>query len=237
VDEPELENETNATILLVEDHDDLAASIGDYLEAGGYAMDFAADGAIALNLLEENSYDLIILDLMLPKIDGIRVCERLRERGDGTPILMLTARDQVEDKVSGFDAGADDYLVKPFAMEELSARIRALIRRARGEMSDGALRVGDLVFDPRTMRVERDGERVVLSPTSARILKVLMRESPRLVSREQLENELWGDLLPDSDTLRSHMYNLRKGIDRPFEIKLLHTVQGMGFKLATPEQA
>jgi DNA-binding response OmpR family regulator len=231
------EAEGNATILLVEDHDDLAASIGDYLESMGFAMDFAADGAIALNLLEENPYDIIVLDLMLPKIDGIRVCERLRERGDGTPILMLTARDQLDDKVAGFDAGADDYLVKPFEMEELAVRIRALIRRARGEMSDGAMRVGDLVFDPRTMRVERDGQRVNLSPTSVRILKVLMRESPRLVSREQLENELWGDLLPDSDTLRSHMYNLRKGIDRPFETKLLHTVQGMGFKIATPDDA
>jgi DNA-binding response OmpR family regulator len=229
--------DNNATILLVEDHDDLAASIGDYLESSGFAMDYAADGAIALNLLAENTYDAIILDLMLPKIDGIRVCERLRERGDGTPILMLTARDQLEDKVTGFNAGADDYLVKPFEMEELNARIKALIRRARGEMSDGALRVGDLVFDPRTMRVERAGERLNLSPTSTRILKVLMRESPRLVSREQLENELWGDMLPDSDTLRSHMYNLRKGIDRPFKTKLLHTVQGMGFKLATPEEA
>lgn len=231
------EQDSNATILLVEDHNDLAASIGDYLESTGFAMDFAADGAIALNLLEENPYDVIILDLMLPKIDGIRVCERLRERGDGTPILMLTARDQLQDKVTGFNAGADDYLVKPFEMEELLVRIRALIRRARGEMSDGALRVGDLVFDPRTMRVERNGERVTLSPTSVRILKVLMRESPRLVSREQIENELWGDLLPDSDTLRSHMYNLRKGIDRPFPTKLLHTVQGMGFKIATPEDA
>ena len=231
------EPESNATILLVEDHDDLAASVGDYLEAAGFAMDYAADGAIALNLLEENPYDAIILDLMLPKIDGIRVCQRLRERGDGTPILMLTARDQLEDKVAGFDAGADDYLIKPFEMEELHARVRALVRRARGEMSDGAMRVGDLVFDPRTMRVERDGKRINLSPTSVRILKVLMRESPRLVSREQLENELWGDLLPDSDTLRSHMYNLRKGIDRPFEVKLLHTVQGMGFKIATPEDA
>jgi len=231
------EPESNATILLVEDHDDLAASVGDYLEAAGFAMDYAADGAIALNLLEENPYDAIILDLMLPKIDGIRVCERLRERGDGTPILMLTARDQLDDKVAGFDAGADDYLIKPFEMEELHARLRALVRRARGEMSDGAMRVGDLVFDPRTMRVERDSKRINLSPTSVRILKVLMRESPRLVSREQLENELWGDLLPDSDTLRSHMYNLRKGIDRPFETKLLHTVQGMGFKIATPEDA
>ena len=227
----------NATILLVEDHNDLAASIGDYLESAGFAMDFAADGAIALNLLDENPYDIIVLDLMLPKIDGIRVCERLRERGDGTPILMLTARDQLDDKVAGFNAGADDYLVKPFEMEELEMRIRALIRRARGEMSDGAMRVGDLVFDPRTMRVEREGERVNLSPTSIRILKVLMRESPRLVSREQLENELWGDMLPDSDTLRSHMYNLRKGIDRPYKTKLLHTVQGMGFKLATPDDA
>ncbi len=231
------DNEGNATILLVEDHNDLAASIGDYLESSGFAMDFAADGAIALNLLDENPYDVIVLDLMLPKIDGIRVCERLRERGDGTPILMLTARDQLDDKVAGFNAGADDYLVKPFEMEELAVRVRALIRRARGEMSDGAMRVGDLVFDPKTMRVEREGERVNLSPTSIRILKVLMRESPRLVSREQLENELWGDMLPDSDTLRSHMYNLRKGIDRPYKTKLLHTVQGMGFKLAAPEDA
>ncbi len=227
----------NATILLVEDHNDLAASIGDYLESAGFAMDFAADGAIALNLLDENPYDVIVLDLMLPKIDGIRVCERLRERGDGTPVLMLTARDQLDDKVAGFNAGADDYLVKPFEMEELEIRVRALIRRARGEMSDGAMRVGDLVFDPRTMRVEREGARVNLSPTSIRILKVLMREAPRLVSREQLENELWGDMLPDSDTLRSHMYNLRKGIDRPYKTKLLHTVQGMGFKLATPDDA
>ena len=231
------EFENNATVLLVEDHDDLAASVGDYLESLGFAMDYAADGSIALNLLEENPYDVIILDLMLPKIDGIRVCERLRERGDGTPILMLTARDQLEDKVTGFQAGADDYLVKPFEMEELAVRIQALIRRARGELADGAMRVGDLVFDPRTMRVERDGQRLTLSPTSVRILKVLMRESPRLVSREQIENELWGDLLPDSDTLRSHIYNLRKGIDRDFENKLLHTIQGMGFKIAAPEDA
>jgi DNA-binding response OmpR family regulator len=128
-------------------------------------------------------------------------------------------------------------MVKPFEMEELAARVNALLRRARGEVSEGAIRVGDLLFDPRTMRVERDGQRLNLSPTSIRILKILMRESPRLVSREQIENELWGDMLPDSDTLRSHMYNLRKSIDRPFETKLLHTVQGMGFKLAMPEDA
>lgn len=231
------EEQPNATILLVEDHDDLAATVGAFLEDSGFAMDYAADGSIALNLLEDNHYDIIVLDLMLPKVDGMKVCKKLRDRGDSTPILMLTARDQLEDKLEGFDSGADDYLVKPFDMEELSARVNALIRRARGEVSDGAIRIGDLVFDPRTMRVERDNKRLNLSPTSIRILRILMRESPRLVSREQLENELWGDMLPDSDTLRSHMYNLRKSIDRPFETKLLHTVQGMGFKLAHPDDA
>ncbi|MGB0514152.1 MAG: response regulator transcription factor [Wenzhouxiangellaceae bacterium] len=231
------EESASATILLVEDHSDLAATIGSYLENTGYAMDYAADGSIALNLMDENLYDVIILDVMMPKVSGTKVATKLRERGDSTPILMLTARDQLEDKLEGFDVGADDYMVKPFEMEELSARINALLRRARGEVSEGAIRVGDLVFDPRTMRVERDGQRLNLSPTSIRILKILMRESPRLVSREQIENELWGDMLPDSDTLRSHMYNLRKSIDRPFENKLLHTVQGMGFKLAQPEDA
>lgn len=226
-----------ATILLVEDHDDLAATIGAWLEDAGFAVDFAADGAIALNLVADNEYDAIILDLMLPRINGIRVAEKLRDDGVSTPILMLTARDQLEDKIEGFDAGADDYVVKPFATEELIARLRALIRRARGETGEGQLKVGDLVFDPRLMWVERAGQRITLSPTAMRILKVLMRESPRVVSREQIENELWGDTLPDSDTLRSHVYNLRKGIDRPFEHKLLHTVQGMGFKLATPEEA
>ncbi len=231
------ESINNSTVLLVEDHADLAETVGAFLEGAGVNMDYAADGAIALNLLEDNHYDAIILDLMLPKVDGIKVCQRLREKGLGTPVLMLTARDQLDDKLEGFGAGADDYLVKPFELEELSARVAALIRRSRGEISNGALQVADLIFDPSTMRVERGGKRVNLSPTSMRILRVLMRESPRLVSREQLENELWGDMLPDSDTLRSHMYNLRKGIDRPYETKLLHTVQGMGFKVAHPDDA
>ncbi|MEX0915936.1 MAG: response regulator, partial [Wenzhouxiangellaceae bacterium] len=114
------EEAVNATILLVEDHDDLAATVGAYLEGCGYAMDYAADGSIALNLLEDNLYDIIILDLMLPKVDGMKVCRKLRDRGDSTPILMLTARDQLDDKLEGFDVGADDYMVKPFEMEELS---------------------------------------------------------------------------------------------------------------------
>ncbi|MEJ8569304.1 response regulator transcription factor [Elongatibacter sediminis] len=225
------------TILLIEDHADLAATVGDELEAQGYTMDFAADGASGLGLAMTQSYDLIVLDLMLPKLDGMEVCRRLREQRVDTPILMLTARDQVSDKVEGFDTGADDYLVKPFDMDELAARIKALLRRSRGEVSESELRVGDLCFDTGSLRVERAGKRINLSPTGLRILRILMRESPRVVTREALEQELWGDLLPDSDTLRSHLYNLRREVDRPFETKLLHTLPGIGFKIAEPGDA
>ncbi|GAB4189542.1 MAG: response regulator transcription factor [Wenzhouxiangellaceae bacterium] len=227
----------NATLLLVEDHADLAATVGSYLESLGFTIDYAPDGQVAVNLATDNQYDGIVLDLMLPKLDGIKVCQRLRDDGTSTPILMLTARDQLDDKLEGFESGADDYLIKPFDLEELAARVNAMIRRARGDINDGVMQIHDLMFDPRTLRVERAGERITLSPTSIRILKILMRESPRLVSRETLERELWGDMLPDSDTLRSHLYNLRKGIDRPYDIKLLHTIQGMGFKLAHPDDA
>ena len=227
----------NATVLLVEDHADLAATVGSFLEGLGFTIDYAPDGQVAMNLAEENLYDGIVLDLMLPKIDGMQVCKRLRDNGVSTPVLMLTARDQLGDKLEGFENGADDYLVKPFELAELAARVNAMIRRARGDLNDGLMQIHDLIFDPQTLRVEREGERITLSPTSIRILKILMRESPRLVSRETLERELWGDMLPDSDTLRSHLYNLRKGIDRPYQTKLLHTVQGMGFKLAHPDDA
>ncbi len=226
---------SNATILLVEDHADLAATVGDELESRGYIMDFAADGASALGLATTQNYDLIVLDLMLPKLSGMEVCKRLREQGFATPILMLTARDQVQDKLEGFELGADDYLVKPFDLDELSARINALLRRSRGEVSEATMRIADLTFDTRSLRVERQGERLTLSPTCLRILKILMRESPNVVSRVSLEKELWGDLLPDSDTLRSHIYNLRKELDRKFEPPLLHTLQGIGYKLAHPD--
>lgn len=222
----------NPSILLVEDHRDLAATIGDELEARGYTMDFAADGASALGLAMTQHYDLILLDLMLPKLSGIEVCKRLRENRLGTPILMITAKDQLNDKLEGFGTGADDYLVKPFDMEELVARIKALLKRSRGEVSDSEYRVGDLVFDTGSLEVTRDGNRIEISPTGLRILRILMRESPNVVTREALEKELWGDLLPDSDTLRSHVYNLRREIDRPFEQKLLHTLPGIGFKLS-----
>jgi len=229
---------SNGTILIVEDNRDLAENIGAFMEGHGYSVDFAGDGLTALHLAVTGRYDAIVLDVRLPGIDGFKVCERLRrDAGSGTPVLMLTALDQLDDKLEGFNAGADDYLIKPFAMRELAVRINALIRRSRGELEEHLLRVHDLTLDPKTRSVERAGKRIRLSPTTFRILRILMRESPRLVTRESLEKELWGDMIPDSDTLRSHLYNLRKAIDKPFDSHLLHTVQSVGFRLIPPDQA
>lgn len=225
-----------ATILIVEDHRDLAANVGDYLEAGGFTVDFAADGISALQLCADNHYDAIVLDVMLPGIDGFEVCKRLRqELHRDTPVIMLTARDTINDKVNGFDVGADDYLIKPFELRELEARLAALIRRQRGELEGGQLQVGDLRFDLETMRVTRAGKVIKLSPITLHILRILMRESPKLVSRERLESEVWGDDTPDSDTLRSHLYNLRKNLDKPFDQQLMHTIPGVGYKVCLPE--
>ena len=149
-----------------------------------------------------------------------------------TPLLMLTARDTVDDKVLGLEAGADDYLVKPFDIRELEARIRTLLRRQRGTVVAETLRVGDLLLDTSTLEVTRAGQPIKLMPIGHKLLAVLMRASPRIVSRQQLEREVWGDVLPDSDTLRSHLYALRKAIDKPFDRPLLHTVAGAGYRLA-----
>ena len=223
----------NASVLLVEDHQNLAETIGDYLENSGFVMDYAGDGLTGLHLATTHRYDVIILDIMLPGIDGYQLAHRLRKDAQiGTPIIMLTARDQLPDKLKGFAEGADDYLVKPFDMPELEARLLAIIRRQRGELDAQILSIADLTFDPRTLEVERSGKKIKLSPTAIRILHILMRESPKIVSREELEHELWGELIPDSDTLRSHLYNLRKAIDRPFDKPLIHTLQGMGFKIS-----
>jgi DNA-binding response OmpR family regulator len=221
-----------ATVLIVEDHQDLAANIGDFLEAGGMTVDFAADGMTALQLCSQHNYDALVLDIMMPGIDGFEVCQRVREElQQDMPIIMLTARDTLDDKLTGFAQGSDDYLVKPFEMKELEARLVSHIRRHRGELDSKSLQVADIVFDPKTMRVLRDGEVIRLSPIMMQILRILMRESPKLVTREKLEAEIWGEDTPDSDTLRSHLYNLRKLIDKPFQQNLLHTIPGIGYKL------
>ena len=221
------------TLLLIEDHQDIAEMVYAYFERRDYVLDYAADGVTGLHLAVTNDYDVIILDLMLPGLDGLELCEKLRQEGRrATPLLMLTARDTLQDKVAGLQVGADDYLVKPFELPELEARVQALIRRKRGQVSPEMLQVGDLALDTGTLRVRRAGKDIVLSPIGLKILTVLMRSAPRVVSRREVEREVWGDILPDSDTLRSHIYNLRKLIYKPFDKPLLHTIQGTGYRMA-----
>ena len=175
---------SQASVLLIEDNRDIAEMVGSYLEVRGYELDYAADGVTGLHLAVVNDYDAIVLDLMLPGMDGLSVCRKLREEARrDTPLLMLTARDTQQDKISGLDAGADDYLVKPFDIRELEARLRALVRRRRGSIASDTLRVADLSLDTGTLEVQRGGQRLTLTPIALRMLTVLMRASPRVVSR------------------------------------------------------
>ena len=220
-------------VLIVEDNRNISEMVEEYLESRGFEVDYASDGLDGYRLAAENSYDVIVLDLMLPRLDGLEVCRRLRgEARKSTPVLMLTARDTLDEKLTGLSSGADDYLTKPFAIQELEARLRALIRRERRQVGSEVLTVADLVLDPVSMRVTRGDLELQLSPIGLRLLTILMRESPRVVSRQEIEREIWGNSLPDSDTLRSHLYNLRKVIDKPFEHALLHTVQSAGYRVA-----
>ena len=221
---------TNRSVLLVEDHKELAETVGEYLESSDYIVDYAADGLTALHLGATNTYDAIILDIMLPGVDGLTVCQRLRDDAAlTTPIIMLTARDQLTDKLKGFESGADDYLVKPFDMPELEARLDAVIRRS--QHLEREFSIADLKLNLDTMEVTRQEQSLTLSRTLFNILYILMRESPKVVTRAYLEKELWGDEPPDSDTLRSHIYKLRRIIDRPFNEPLLQTRQGQGYCL------
>ena len=227
-----------ATVLLIEDHNDIAEMVIAYLENRGFSADYAADGVTGLHLAISNDYDAIILDLMLPGMDGLSLCNKLRNEGrKDTPVIMLTAKDTLKDKIAGLETGADDYLIKPFAIKELEARVQALIRRSRGEVAQETLQVGDLSVDTATITVKRGEKSLTLTPIAYKILCILMRASPNVVSRRDLERQVWGDVLPDSDTLRSHIYNLRKIIDKPFDTPLLQTVQGGGFKLVTADDA
>ncbi len=231
------QQQSHGRILLIEDHKDIAEMVYAYLERRNYDMDYAGDGVTGLHLAVSNDYDAIVLDLMLPGMDGLKVCEKLREDAQkNTPVLMLTARDTLEDKLAGLDIGADDYLVKPFEVRELEARVRALIRREKGMLNSELLQIGDLKFDTGTLEVTREGKALHLSPTCMKILRILMTASPKVVTRNDLERQIWGDILPDSDTLRSHLYKLRQTIDKPFEGQMLQTLQGSGYRLIAPDE-
>ena len=225
-------NTQDMMVLLVEDHHLLAETIMDYLTSENIEVDYAARGLQGLNLATQNSYDAIILDINLPEIDGFSICRQLRKNHNiDTPVLMLTARDALDDKLTGFDTGADDYLVKPFANQELVARLTALMKRQRGEVTLKRTEVGALALDSGSQRVWRHEKELMLSPTGFRILRILMRESPEVVSREAIQQELWGNDIPDTDVLRSHIYNLRKVVDHPFEFAMIQTVKGIGLRL------
>ncbi len=222
-------------ILVIEDNADLVANLYDFLEPLGYVVDAAYEGRSGLRFARENDYDAIVLDLTLPGVDGLELCRQLRETGNSTPVLMLTARDSLADKLEGFAVGADDYLVKPFALSELAARLNALIKRARCEQSREFLRVADLVFDPQTLHLERAGHKITLPPIPLKILELLLRQSPRVVPKREIERRIWANECPDSDALRAHIHVLRNAIDKPFAMALLRTVHGMGYQLVAPD--
>lgn len=219
-------------ILLVEDTAELATEIYDFLEGQGLDVDYAANGKQAISLVADHRYDVIILDVMLPDISGIEVCQYIKNNSDPIPpVLMLTARDSIEDKISGFDAGTDDYLTKPFERHELLLRCNALTRRHQLHHSQ-SITIGDLSFNAKQRAATRSGEPLKLSSTSFQILELLVNAFPNAVSRQEVLQKVWGDDCPDSDALRSHIYNLRQALDKPFATDMLTTIHGVGFKLS-----
>ncbi|NML42944.1 response regulator transcription factor [Ramlibacter sp. G-1-2-2] len=220
-------------VLVIEDNADILANVYGFLEPMGYAIDSARTGPAGLRAAAAQAYDVIVLDLMLPGQDGLEVCRELRQRlRVATPILMLTARDTERDKLAGFEAGADDYLVKPFSLAELDARLRALHRRARGLHVACVLATAGVQLDPGTFQASREGVPLRLTPTGLKLLAALLRAAPRVVTRAELERELWGDSPPASDALRTHMHALRAALDKPFAAPVLHTLPGIGYWLA-----
>jgi len=222
-------------VLLVEDEHKIAAYVKRGLQESGYAVDAVFTGRDALDWVGAAPYDLIILDIMLPVIDGLTVCRELRHRGDRTPVLILTARDEVDDRVTGLDAGADDYLVKPFAMKELLARMRALTRRT-DQPKSSVLSYADLSLDTRTHQVRRGGQLISLALKEFSVLECLLREPGRVLTRAQIAEHVWSyDNFNQSNVVDVYVRNLRRKIDEPFEQKLIYTVRGVGYCLAVYE--
>jgi len=226
-------SDSSMKVLIVEDDAAIAANLYDYLEASGYEVDLATNGRTGLEMAVSDSWDAILLDLSLPRMDGLTLCRKLREEAHrDTPVLMLTAKDALDDKLAGFVHGADDYLVKPFSLKEVGARLGALVKRYRGEVATNALRFADVRFDLTTLVVERAGRVIRLQPKCLHLLRILMQSPGRVWGRSELETEVWGDELPGSDTLRAHIYTLRKALTQQGETELIETVHGLGYRLA-----
>lgn len=218
-------------VLLIEDQLSIAKNIASYMEQKGHIFDFASNGKHGLELALQQYYDLIILDLNLPGMDGLQLCTALRQQAQRhIPVLMLTARDSIEDKVTGFHVGTDDYLTKPFSLQELEVRCLALSRRHLLQRQDN-ITLGPLLLDKQRRIVKRDGERLELSIMGYKILLLLAEAYPQVVSRSELSRQLWRDEPTESDALRSHIYQLRTVLDKPFAYPLLKTVFGVGFTL------
>ncbi len=225
-------------ILLVEDNHDLALNVTEFFERKGHIIDYAADGLSALNLVLKQSYEVIILDVMLPGMNGLTFCQQLRENYElDIPVIMLTAKDTEEDKLKGFKAGTDDYLVKPFSLPELEARLQSLIRRSNpNSFNKKKLIVEDLEYAPDTMQLKRGDRELTLKPIPLKILIILMQNPGRVVTRQEIEQQVWNDEPPDSEVLRSHIYAIRSEVDKKGDKKLVQTIRGVGYRLFINER-
>ena len=220
-----------AKILVCDDDREIVEAIDIYLTQEGYEVLKAYDGQEALGVLKANDVDLLVIDVMMPRLDGLSVLRKMRSGGNPVPVLLLTAKDAVSDRVQGLDAGADDYLTKPYAFEELMARIRALVRRNSTEKSD-VLTVGDLSVELSTKRVMRGGKEILLSAKEFGLLETLIRHKGQVLSRAQLENQVWDfGFEGSSNIVDVYIRYLRRKVDDPFEKKLIHTIRGAGYVL------
>lgn len=221
----------NKQVLVVEDNEELQGILADFLEVKGAVVDFADNGELGLKLALGNDFDAIILDVMMPKKDGMQVAKELRDNGCTTPILMLTALNGREDLLKGFERGVDDFVTKPFNFPELEVRLSALIKRYRGNVASSLLQFGSLTIDQRSHKITREGHQLLVTPVMYQILVKLMKTAPEMVSRDVLIHEIWGEEAPDKDVLRSHIYLLRNVLDKPFKKSMLITVPKFGFRL------
>jgi DNA-binding response OmpR family regulator len=219
-------------VLVIEDHHDIAANIWDFLDRRGHHVDHCADGASGLARALRDSFDVIVLDLGLPRLDGLDLCRKLRQAGHGVPVLMLTARDTLDDKLRGYAEGADDYMVKPFAMRELDARLRALTRRDAQPVL--ALEIGGLRYDPQTMLATRDGQRIPLTRMQGALLAALLRNHPNVSTHQALLRAGWGVAGGDLPALQTQIYELRALVDRPFAQPMIQSVRGVGYRMHVP---